>query len=145
MKSRPVSTNKGSLSKRKCHSAVCLRPCLRPDNRELRLIFGKGNNNIAHLIIVTKIFARYKFINYYHYYLAFGLVSFILPLINSSSKVDQQYSTFVLSRIFAPAKRISTTTVLTARNFADNKTIDASNFTDIPSRNPQILTNFGEV
>ena len=51
-KSRPVTTNKGSLSKRKCHSAVCLRPFLRPDNRELRLIIGKGNNNIAHLIIV---------------------------------------------------------------------------------------------
>ena len=40
--------------------------------------------------------------------------------------MDQQYSTFVLSRIFAPAKRISTTTVLTAQNFADNKTTDAS-------------------
>ena len=35
LKSQPVTTNKGSLSsKRNCHSAVCFRPCLRPDDRD---------------------------------------------------------------------------------------------------------------
>ena len=53
LKSRPVTTNKGSLSKRKCHSAVCFRPCLRSDDREVRLIIGKGNNNIPYLTITT--------------------------------------------------------------------------------------------
>ena len=52
LKSRPVTTSKGSLSKGKCHS-VCLRPCLTPDDREVRLMIGKGNKNTAHLIIVT--------------------------------------------------------------------------------------------
>ena len=40
------------IIKRKCHSTVCLRPCPRPDDREVALI-GKGNHNIADLIIVT--------------------------------------------------------------------------------------------
>ena len=56
------------LSKEKCHSTVCLRPCLRPDDREEALKIGKGNHNIADLIIVTLISARYKFLNYYHYF-----------------------------------------------------------------------------
>ena len=53
LKSRPVATNNGSFSKRKCHSAVCFRPCLRPDDREVRLIIGKDNNNIPYLTITT--------------------------------------------------------------------------------------------
>ena len=53
LKSWSVTTNKGSLSKRKCHSALCFRPCLRPDDREMRLIIGKGNNNIPYLTITT--------------------------------------------------------------------------------------------
>ena len=56
------------ISKRKCHSAVCLRPSLGPDDREVALKIGKGNHNIADLIIVTKIYARYTFLNYYHYF-----------------------------------------------------------------------------
>ena len=54
--------------KRRCHSVVCLRPCLRPDDREVALKIGKGNHNIADLITVTQISARYKFLNYYHYF-----------------------------------------------------------------------------
>ena len=49
-KSRPVTE---FIIKRKCHSAVCLRPSLRPDDREVALKIGKGNHNIADLIIVT--------------------------------------------------------------------------------------------
>ena len=41
------------IIKRKCHSAVYLRPCLRPDDREVELKIGKGDHNIADLIIVT--------------------------------------------------------------------------------------------
>ena len=48
-----VHLNLRSVLSKRCFSAVCLRPCLRPDNRELRLIIGIGNNNITHLIIVT--------------------------------------------------------------------------------------------
>ena len=34
---------------------------------------------------------------------------------------------------------------LIARNFADNRTINAPKFTHVPSRNSRILTNFVEV
>ena len=34
---------------------------------------------------------------------------------------------------------------LIARNFADNRAINAPKFTGVPSRNSRILTNFGEV
>ena len=53
LKSRPFTTKKVSLSKRKWHSAVCFRPCLRPDDRKVRLIIGKDNNNIPYLTITT--------------------------------------------------------------------------------------------
>ena len=51
----------GFVIKEKCHSAVCLRPCLRPDDREVTLIIGEGNKNSPHLIVV-RYFARYKFL-----------------------------------------------------------------------------------
>ena len=34
---------------------------------------------------------------------------------------------------------------LIARNFAENRATNAPKFTGVPSRNPRILTNFGEV
>ena len=63
-KSRPVTE---FIIKRKCHSAICLRPSPRPDDREVALKIGKGNHNIADLIIV-KWYSRYTFLNYYHYF-----------------------------------------------------------------------------
>ena len=73
-------------------------------------LVGKGNNNTAQLIIVTRIFARYKFLHYYELLLLALFSSSFLSLI------------IRLEPIFVRSKRIFAVSVRRiVRNFADDE------------------------